>query len=103
MAIKMPSSDGTGTKNVPIVLRLYVAGHAPNSLRAIANARTICDEHFAAAHELEIVDLLEHPRRALADGIIVTPTLLKVMPLPVQRVIGNLSDTKQVLQTLVGK
>ena len=63
----------------------------------------ICDEHFAAAHELEIVDLLEDPRRALADGIIVTPTLLKVTPLPVQRVIGNLSDTTQVLLTLAGK
>jgi circadian clock protein KaiB len=104
MATTMPTNDAKGiTKTAPIVLRLYVAGHAPNSLRAIANARTICDEHFAAAHKLEIVDLLENPRRALADGIIVTPTLLKVMPLPVQRVIGNLSDTKQVLQTLAGK
>lgn len=81
-------------------LRLYVAGNAPNSVRAIANARAICDEHFAAGHELEIVDLLEHPHRALADGIIVTPTLLKLLPLPVQRVIGSLSDTNQVLQAL---
>ena len=54
-------------------------------------------------HELEIVDLLKHPQRALADGIIVTPTLLKLLPLPVQRVIGNLSDTNQVLLTLAGK
>jgi circadian clock protein KaiB len=100
----MPADNGKGvTTKEPIVLRLYVAGHAPNSLRAIANVRTICHEHFGSAHELEIVDLLEHPRRALADGIIVTPTLLKVMPLPVQRVIGNLSDTEQVLQTLAGK
>src|SRR6187431_2091494 len=81
-------------------LRLYVAGNAPNSVRAIANARAICDEHFAAGHELEIVDLLEHPNRALADGIIVTPTLLKLLPLPVQRVIGSLSDTNQVLLAL---
>jgi circadian clock protein KaiB len=104
MAAPMASSAAKGTtKKAGLVLRLYVAGHAPNSLRAIANARLICDEHFAAAHELEIVDLLEDPRRALADGIIVTPTLLKVMPLPVQRVIGNLSDTTQVLLTLAGK
>ena len=81
-------------------LRLYVAGHAPNSERAVANLRAICDEHFASAHELEIVDLLEHPKRAVADGIIVTPTLLKLLPLPVQRVIGSLSDTNQVLQVL---
>ena len=81
-------------------LRLYIAGNAPNSLRATANARAICEEHFAFGHELEIVDLLEHPLRALADGILVTPTLLKLLPLPVQRVIGNLSDTNQVLLAL---
>ena len=86
-----------------IRLRLYVAGNAPNSVRAIANCRAICDEHFASGHELEIVDLLEHPRRAVADGIIVTPTLLKLLPLPVQRVIGSLSDTNQVLLTLSSK
>jgi circadian clock protein KaiB len=83
-----------------LLLRLYVAGSAPNSLRAIANARAICDAHFASAYELEIVDLLDHPQRALADGVIVTPTLLKLEPLPVQRVIGNLSDTNQVLLAL---
>lgn len=81
-------------------LRLYVAGQAPNSVRAVANVRAICDEHFASGHELEIVDLLEHPKRAVADGIIVTPTLLKLLPLPVQRVIGSLSDTNQVLMAL---
>jgi circadian clock protein KaiB len=81
-------------------LRLYVAGQAPNSVRAIANCRAICDEHFASGHELEIVDLLDHPQRALADGIIVTPTLLKLLPLPARRVIGSLSDTNQVLMAL---
>lgn len=88
------------TEGPGIRLRLYVAGHAPNSLRAIANARAICDEHFASGHELEIVDLLKHPVQALEDGIIVTPTLLRLSPLPVQRVIGNLSDTNQVLLAL---
>ncbi|MES1255155.1 MAG: circadian clock KaiB family protein [Acidobacteriota bacterium] len=83
-----------------IRLRLYVAGNAPNSVRAIANCRAICDEHFASAHEIEIVDCLEHPKRALSDGIIVTPTLLKLLPLPVQRVIGSLNDTDQVLMAL---
>jgi circadian clock protein KaiB len=86
-----------------LLLRLYVAGNAPNSLRAIANAKEICDEHFASGHELEIVDLLEHPGRALADGIIVTPTLLKLFPSPVQRVVGNLSDRSQVLLVLTSK
>jgi circadian clock protein KaiB len=89
-----------GAPKARLVLRLYVAGTAPNSTRAIANARAICDEHFAARHTLEIVDLLIDPKRALADGVVVTPTLLKVSPLPVQRVIGNLSDTEQVVRTL---
>jgi circadian clock protein KaiB len=94
------SAAAVATIGAGLRLRLYVAGNAPNSLRAIANARTICDEHFDGCQELEIVDLLVHPGRALADGIIVTPTLLKVSPLPVQRVIGNLSDTRQVLMAL---
>jgi circadian clock protein KaiB len=81
-------------------LRLYVAGNAPNSLHAVANAKAICEAHLGAQYELEIVDVLKHPRRALADGIIVTPTLLKLLPLPVQRLVGNLSDTSQVLRTL---
>jgi circadian clock protein KaiB len=87
-------------KKAKLSLRLYVAGNAPNSLRAIANAKALLVAHFDARHELEIVDLLKNPKRALADGIIVTPTLLKLSPLPVQRVIGNLSDTNQVLQAL---
>lgn len=81
-------------------LRLYVAGRAPNSILAITNLTAICEAHFSAAHSLEIVDLLVEPQRALADGIIVSPTLLKVSPLPAQRVIGNLSDTPTVLLTL---
>ncbi len=90
-------------KHAGLRLRLYIAGNAPNSVRAIANARAICDEHFASGHELEIVDLLVHPLRAFDDGIIVTPTLLKLFPLPVQRVIGNLNDTDQVLLALASR
>jgi len=84
-------------------LRLYVAGNGPNSLRAAANAKAICAEHFANAHELEIVDLIHEPLRALADGIVVTPTLVRLAPLPVRRVIGNLGDTAQVLLMLEGR
>jgi circadian clock protein KaiB len=92
-----------GTPKGRLLLRLYVAGNAPNSIAAMANAKTICDEHFASAYHLEIVDMLESPRRALADGIIVTPTLLKLSPPPVQRVIGNLNDTKQLFILLASK
>jgi circadian clock protein KaiB len=94
------SGAGGSRQKTGLVLRLYVAGEAPNSLRAIVNATAMCDEHFASGYDLEIVDLLVHPQRALADGIIVTPTLLKLSPPPAQRVIGNLNDTNQVLLAL---
>jgi circadian clock protein KaiB len=91
------------TTKAALRLRLYIAGNAPNSLRAIANAKAICDQHFASGHEIEIVDLFLHPRRGLDDRILVTPTLLKLLPLPAQRLIGDLSDTNQVLRTLSAK
>jgi circadian clock protein KaiB len=88
------------TNPVQVRLRLYVSGNAPNSVRAIANAKAICATHFESRCDLEIIDLLAQPLRALADEIIVTPTLIKLLPLPVQRVVGNLSDTSQVLLAL---
>lgn len=81
-------------------LRLYIAGNAPNSVLAISNLKAICDEHFATGCVVETIDLLLNPARALADSIIVTPTLVKVYPLPVKRVIGTLSDTNQVCLAL---
>jgi circadian clock protein KaiB len=91
------------TRKAGLRLRLYVAGNAPNSVTAIANARAICTEHFSSGHEIEIVDLLEYPLRALADGIVVTPTLLRMSPLPIRRLIGNLGDAHQVLVALADK
>lgn len=81
-------------------LRLYVAGGAPNSLTALSNIRAICAEHFSSAHQIEIVDLLKNPGRASADGVIVTPTLINLSPLPKTRLIGSLSDTARVLLAL---
>jgi len=81
-------------------LRLYVAGNAPNSILAIDNAKAICAKYFGARHDLEIVDLLTSPLLGLADGIIVTPTLIRLAPKPIRRVIGNLGDTTQVLVAL---
>jgi circadian clock protein KaiB len=88
------------SRSATLVLRLYVAGGAPNSVLAIRNVEAICAAHFADRHTLEIVDLLEQPRRAGADGIVVTPTLLRLSPPPVRRVIGNLSDLDKVLLAL---
>jgi circadian clock protein KaiB len=87
----------------PLRLRLYVAGQASNSVRAIAIATSLCREHFPSMHDLQIVDVLTHPAQASADGIIVTPTLVKLSPAPVRRVIGNLSDTPQVLLALASR
>ena len=68
-----------------ILVGLVLSAVVANSLNAVANAKAICEAHLGAQYELEIVDVLKDPRRALADGIIVTPTLLKLLPLPVQR------------------
>ena len=90
------------TEEALLRLRLYVAGNGPNSMLAREHAMAICQTHYHDAFHLEIVDLLEFPERALVDGIIVTPTLLKLAPLPTQRIIGNLSDSSQVLIALRG-
>jgi circadian clock protein KaiB len=89
------------TGNARLRLRLYVAGVAPNSLRAIANAQAMCKAHFTD-HALEIVDLMIEPDRALADRVIVTPTLIKLAPEPQARLIGDLSDAAKLRMALGG-
>ena len=84
-------------------LRLYIAGHAAKSLNALASLTALCTEHFSSAHEIEIVDMLDHPQRALADGVLVTPTLIRLQPLPVKRIVGSLSDPSQLHRILADK
>jgi circadian clock protein KaiB len=83
-----------------VVMRLYVASNAPNSVKAIANLEAICKKHLQDGYKLEIIDVLEFPKRALADGIVVTPSLAKLSPSPTAKVVGNLSDRSSVLQAL---
>jgi len=83
-----------------VVMRLYIANNAPNSVRAVANLAAICKEHLGDKYKLEIIDVLEYPLRALADGILVTPSLAKLSPSPAAKIIGNLSDKESVLQAL---
>jgi circadian clock protein KaiB len=92
-------APGAGVTTV-VVLRLYIAGAAPNSVQAIANLEAICQEYLKDGHQLEVVDVLEHPVRAMAEGVLVTPSLAKLSPLPVANVIGNLSDRAKVLFAL---
>ncbi len=78
-------------------LRLYVAGQTPKSLTAIANLKTICEDHLAGRYTIEVVDLLVNPQLAAGDQILAVPTLVRRLPPPIKRVIGNLSDTERVL------
>jgi circadian clock protein KaiB len=80
--------------------KLYVAGDAPNSLQAVANLNAFCREHLPERHKIEIVDVMLDPKRALADGILLTPTLVKLLPAPICKIIGNLSQTQTVLLAL---
>jgi circadian clock protein KaiB len=81
--------------------RLYVAGEAQNSSQALANLNALCRAHLLDRHDIEIVDVFREPKRALADGIFMTPTLVKLAPSPApQRIVGTLSQTQPVLRAL---
>ena len=83
-----------------VVMVLYITDSGPNSVRAVANLEAICKEHLQDNFRLEIIDVLQYPLRALADGIVVTPSLAKLFPLPTATVVGNLSDKSDVLRAL---
>ena len=83
-----------------VIMRLYIADAAPNSLKAVANLEAICKDYLGDSFKLEVIDVLEFPLRALADGILVTPSLAKLSPAPVAKIIGNLSDRSNVLSAL---
>jgi circadian clock protein KaiB len=78
-------------------LRLYIAGQTANSLSAIANLKSICEEHLAGRYTIEVIDLRENPALASGDQILAVPTLVRRLPPPLKRIIGNLSDTERVL------
>jgi circadian clock protein KaiB len=82
------------------LFRLYLAGGAPNSVRALANLYAICRKHFPESHRIEVIDVLKEPLRALAETILVTPTVVKVSPEPELQIIGNLSNEEEVLRAL---
>lgn len=78
-------------------LRLYVAGQTPKSLHAFANLKEICEEHLAGKYRIEVIDLLKNPQLAKGDQILALPTLVRKLPEPVRKIIGDLSDTERVL------
>lgn len=78
-------------------LRLYVAGQTPRAVTAFANLKKLCDEHLAGEYRIEVVDLLKNPQLARGDQILAVPTLVRKLPAPVRKIIGDLSNTERVL------
>lgn len=83
-----------------LVLRLYISGETPHTQRALANLRQICETHGGDRFEVEVIDVLERPDLAEREKILATPTLVRVLPLPSRRVIGDLSSKEKVLEAL---
>jgi circadian clock protein KaiB len=81
-------------------LRLYVAGQTPRSVAALTNLKRICDEHLAGKHRMEVIDLMAHPELARHDQILAIPTLVRELPSPMRKIIGDLSQTERVLMGL---
>jgi circadian clock protein KaiB len=79
------------------VLRLYVAGQTPKCVRAFANLKRICEEHLTQRYRIEMIDLLENPQLARGDQILAVPTLVRRLPEPIKKIIGDLSNTERVL------
>ncbi len=89
-----------GSASDPYVLRLYVTGKAPNSLRAISKVREVCEEFLLGRYQLQVVDMYQQPALAGGDHIMVTPTLVRRSPGPLRKLIGNLSDRDRILAGL---
>ncbi len=92
------TADGDGNAEAgEYNLRLYVAGQTQRSVAAIANLKRLCEEHLAGRYTIEVIDLLVSPQLAAGDQIVAVPTLVRHLPPPLKRIIGNLSDTERVL------
>jgi circadian clock protein KaiB len=78
-------------------LRLYIAGQNPRSVRALENLKILCETHLAGPYDIEVIDLLENPKLAKGDQIVALPTLVRKLPEPVRKIIGDLSNTERVL------
>lgn len=98
MTATVAAAEGTDDTDAPFIeLRLYVAGQSPKCVRAIENLALVCKEHLAGRYHIEIIDLLENPALARGDEIIAVPTLIRGLPVPIRRIIGDMSDTDKVL------
>jgi circadian clock protein KaiB len=87
-------------RGAPFKFRLYVAGDTQNSAHAVANLTALCRAELPDRHDIEIANVFQEPKRALSDGIFMTPTLIKLMPFPIRRIVGTLSQTQPLLDAL---
>lgn len=92
-----PDGAPDASRQESYLLRLYVTGATPNSVRAIANLKRLCEEHLHGHYELEVIDLYQQPELAEAAQILAAPTLIKELPLPLRRIIGDMSNSERVL------
>ena len=95
-----PTATPNASSHGAYVFQIYVAGGAPNSVQALANLYALCRKHFPESHRIEVIDVFKEPLRALEEIILVTPTVVRLSPGPVQQIIGNLSDEAEVLRAL---
>ena len=91
------ATQGSNGDEGVIELRLYIAGQTRKSIAALTNLRRICDEHLAGRYRVEIIDLMENPHQAQHDQIVAIPTLVRRLPEPIRRIIGDLSNSERVL------
>lgn len=96
VAESVPSANGASC----YVLRLYVTGTTPNSMRAIANLKELCERYLPGRYDLQVIDVYQQPSLAEEDRIVATPTLVKELPPPLRKLIGDLSDRERVLVRL---
>lgn len=96
MAVKTKKRE---TEPVPAewTLRLYIAGMTPKALAALSNLKTICDTHLQGKYSIEVIDLIENPQLGEGDQILATPTLVRALPTPIKKIIGNLANVDRVL------
>jgi circadian clock protein KaiB len=96
-SLNSKKSTSNASTNTEWDLRLYVAGPTPRCLAAVANLQKICEQHLPGTYHIQIVDLLENPKLAQGDQILAVPTLVRNLPTPMRKVIGDLSNTERVL------
>lgn len=94
---KTNSTKARATKGPHLILRLYIAGQTPKSLKAMTNLKKLCEEYMSEGYSIEVIDLLKKPELAQQDQVLAIPTLVRNLPVPIRKIIGDLSDTDRVL------